>query len=132
MHGTRETSCTTRLVCTVLHAALLGVAAWIYFGDGGVLVWGWLGVGHPFPGDFPRRLVLVVSCSPSSSTRLGSRCWAGIRRVHSARLMSSGWACLWLAATSIRGRSCSVRRSRNAQKTLVASTQVGCSAMRGT
>jgi len=58
MHGTRETSCTTRLVCTVLHAALLGVAAWIYFGDGGVLVWGWLGVGHPCPGDFPRRLVL--------------------------------------------------------------------------
>ena len=34
MHGKQETSQVPRVTCTVLHAAMVAVAAWIYYGGG--------------------------------------------------------------------------------------------------
>ena len=58
MHGEQETSNAPRMTCTLIHVALLGVAAWIYFGGGNEFISGWL-TDEPTPsGDLTRRIVL--------------------------------------------------------------------------
>ena len=59
MHGEQESSRAPRIVCTLVHLAFLGVAAWIYFVGGTEAISGWLG-GEPAPaGDLLRRMVLI-------------------------------------------------------------------------
>jgi protein-S-isoprenylcysteine O-methyltransferase Ste14 len=58
MHGQSETSNIPRLTCTLIHLLFLALAAWVYFGGGGEVISGWLGLGSGSQGNSIRRLVL--------------------------------------------------------------------------
>lgn len=59
MHGKQETSHIPRVTCTVLHAAMVGVVAWIYYGNGAAFFSSVVGRTDPVSGDPGRRLVLM-------------------------------------------------------------------------
>ena len=59
MHGHPETSRLPRLTCTLLHAAFVAVAVWLYFGGGAVALGSWFGWTDPVRGDTGRLLVLT-------------------------------------------------------------------------
>lgn len=47
-----------RIICTLVHAVFLGLAAWLYFGSGRAVVFGWFGSEEKFANDVVRRVVL--------------------------------------------------------------------------
>ena len=59
MHGKQETSPIPRVTCTALHAAMVAVAAWIYYGGGAAFFSSLVGRTDPVPGDPGRHLVLM-------------------------------------------------------------------------
>lgn len=59
MHGKRETSMAPRVVCTLAHAAMLGVAFWLYFGGGDATLSRWFGFESTSSDQVARRVVLV-------------------------------------------------------------------------
>ncbi len=59
MHGKQETSQAPRVTCTVLHATMVAVAAWIYYGGGAAFFSSLIGRTDPVPGDPVRYLVLM-------------------------------------------------------------------------
>jgi steroid 5-alpha reductase family enzyme len=58
MHGEQEHSHTTRIICTLLHLFLLGVAGWIYFAGGAEVISGWFSVEAVPAGNLARRIIL--------------------------------------------------------------------------
>ena len=60
VHGKQETSQAPRVTCIVLHAAMVAVAAWIYYGSGAAFFSSLVGRTDPVPGDPVRYLVLMV------------------------------------------------------------------------
>jgi hypothetical protein len=48
-----------RVTCTALHAVVVGIAAWIYFGEGAGVLSSLVGQQRPEPGDFARRVVSI-------------------------------------------------------------------------
>ena len=58
MHGEHETTSATRIVCTLIHLALLGVAYWIYFDGGAGLISEWPTGRTTLTGNPVRRTVL--------------------------------------------------------------------------
>jgi protein-S-isoprenylcysteine O-methyltransferase Ste14 len=60
MHGKEEVSKASRVLCTLMHAVLLSLAAWIYFGDGGAVVFSWLSLEDFARGDVTRHAVLFA------------------------------------------------------------------------
>ena len=59
MHGKQETTQVPRVTCTALHAAMVVVAVWIYYGGGEVFILSLFGVTDPVPGNPSRHLVLM-------------------------------------------------------------------------
>ncbi len=59
MHGETETSMKTRGFNTILHAIIIGIVIWIYFGGGIVLIGSWFGIPVT-PGDYTRRIILLI------------------------------------------------------------------------
>jgi steroid 5-alpha reductase family enzyme len=60
MHGQTETGNAPRIVCTVLHAFFLGIAAWILFGGGVERITGWIFEEPALAGNLSRRVVLLA------------------------------------------------------------------------
>jgi len=58
MYGEKETTKALRIICTLVHVAFLGIAAWIYFGDGTEVIFGWFGSESPYSGNMARRIIL--------------------------------------------------------------------------
>jgi len=59
LHGEQETSQTPRVTCTALHAVMVAIAAWIYFGDGAEFLSSLIDRPCPDAGDLGRRVVLM-------------------------------------------------------------------------
>lgn len=60
MHGEKEMSSAPRVICTLIHASFLGIAAWIYFGGGIESIQIFLGIETAESGNTLRRLVLLL------------------------------------------------------------------------
>ena len=58
MHGQEETSQIPRLITELIHLVIVFAVAWIYFGAGTRIIFGWFGSEVVSPGDISRRIIL--------------------------------------------------------------------------
>lgn len=60
MHGEKETGNSARVVCTLIHAILLALAIWIYFGSIVSIVSIWIGIEYTGSMVYARKSILTA------------------------------------------------------------------------